>query len=798
MTRRAPLLAPALGFALGTAVALPRERAWLAVLALPLALSPPLSPIAFAAAGLLAAAAVDAGVNATAGATAAAIPAATSTDDDSSEALEGRVASVPERLEGRVRFVLRERSGRLLLVVAPPCRWPLAWGDQVRIAAHLYAPEGARNPGGRDPAALLAARGIASIASARTPPVRLAPPSPLSWLEAGRSRLAVSAGLALPPREAALVRAIGAGDRSALDPATEDSFGRSGLAHLLSVSGLHLAVVALGAWRALRALFLRLDAVAARVDPRRAAAALAFPLAGLYALATGADVPVVRSALAAALGFAGVLLDREPGALQAMALGLLCVLAAEPGALLDVSLQLSFASVAGLALLTRPVRDGLPWRPPPGRAGRAAEAVLASLAASLAAALATAPLVAFHFRRVSLLSPVANLVGVPVGSALTVSSAGAAVAAALWPPLALPFLWASWPLAWLLLKASDLFASPGAAAVGVASPGLVGLAASWAGLAGAFALRGRGRRAACALLAVAGMAAAGPLRALAAARRGLLEVVFLSVGQGDATFLRLPDGAALLVDGGGDPRGRRDPGRRDVLPFLRDAGVRRLWLAAYSHPHADHLLGLVSAVAELPAERVLGNGRSGGEEMAAALSRLPPAAPLRRGEALERAGVRLASLAPPPGSEAWSENDASLVLRVEHGKVAILLAGDVEQEGEEALLASGARLEADVVKVPHHGSRTSSGQRLVAATRPRFAVISVGRRNPFGFPAEEVEARWRAAGAQVLRTDAGAVRFLSDGERIWRAPAEGAIDAWAMWGERRGRRAGTSPGGAPP
>jgi competence protein ComEC len=791
MTRRAPLLALAAGFAAGTALPAPREAAWTAALGLPLALSPALAPVAFAAAGVLAAAAVDAGVNGDS-------PSVPPPSAGAAEVLEGRVASVPERLRERTRFVLRERSGRLVMVLAPPCAWPLAWGDEVRVAAVVLAPDGARNPGGRDPAALLAARGIASVASARMPPARLAHPSPLSWLEEGRSRLAAAAGRALPPREAALVRAIGAGDRSALDPATEEAFGRSGLAHLLSVSGLHLAVVALGAWRGLRALLLRIDAVAARVDARRAAAALALPLAGLYALATGADVPVVRSALAAGLGFAGVLLDREAGALPAMALGLLAVLAAEPGALHDVSLQLSFASVAGLALLTRPVRQALPWRPAPGRAGRAAEAVLASLAASLAAAMATAPLVALHFRRVSLLSPAANLVGVPVGSALTLSSAGAAVAAALWPPLALPFLWASWPLAWLLLGASDLFAAPGAAAVGLASPGPLGVAASWLGLAGAFALRGRGRRLACALLAVAGMAAAGPLRALAAARRGLLEVVFLSVGQGDATFLRLPDGAALLVDGGGDPRGRRDPGRRDVLPFLRDAGVRRLWLAAYSHPHADHLLGLASAVAELPAERVLGNGRSGGEEMAAALARLPPATPLRRGEALERAGVRLASLAPPPGSEAWSENDASLVLRVEHGKVAILLAGDVEEEGEEALLASGARLEADVVKVPHHGSRTSSGERLVAATRPRFAVISVGRRNPFGFPAREVEERWRAAGAQVLRTDGGAVRFLSDGERIWRAPAEGAIDAWAMWGERRGARAATSPGGAPP
>lgn len=793
MTRRAPLLLVSVAFALGTVITRPREGAWLAALGLPLALSPRLAPIAFASAGALAAAAVDAGVNAAARETA--IPGAHAARRDPGpgsgsaaatapgEILEGRVVSVPERLEGRVRFVLRERSGRRFQVLAPPCDWPLALGDEVRIAARVFPAEGPRNPGGRDLASLLAARGIAALASARAPPVRLAPPSPLSWLEAGRSRLAAAAERALPPRESALVRAIGAGDRSALDPATEEAFGRSGLGHLLSVSGLHLAVVALGAWGALRAALSRIDAVAARVDPRRAAAAIALPLAGLYALATGADVPVVRSALAAGLGFAGVLLDREGGALPALALGLLAVLAAEPGALLDVSLQLSFVSVAGLALLSRPIREALPWRPPPGRAGRAAEVALSSIAASLSATLATAPLVAFHFRRLSLLSPIANLVGVPVGSALTLSSAGAALAAALWPPLALPFLWASWPLAWLLARTSELFAARGL--LGVASPGLAGMVASWLGLAGAFALRGRGRRVACVALAVAGLAAAGPIRALAAARRDLLEVVFLSVGQGDAAFLRLPDGSALLVDGGGDPRGRRDPGLRDVLPFLRDAGVRGLWLAVYSHPHADHLLGLASAVAEVPAERVLGNGRTGGEEMAAALARLSPASTFRRGEVLERAGVRLASLAPPPGTEAWSENDASLVLRVEHGDVAFLLAGDVEEEGEEALLASGARLGAEVVKVPHHGSRTSSGDRFVDAARPRFAVISVGRGNPFGFPAPEVEARWRAAGAEVLRTDAGAVRFLSDGKSVWRAPAQGAIDAWAMWRERR-------------
>lgn len=786
MTRRAPLLPLSLGFALGIAVPPSPALRLPAVLLLPLALSPPLAPAAFLAAGTLAGGMARVAVPARPGAEAL----------EREDVLLGRVASVPERLEGRVRFLLRERGGELLQATAPSPEWPLAWGDEIRLTARRFAPEGPRNPGGRDGAALLAARGVAGLAWARLPPLRLARPSPLARLEAGRTRFAAAADAALPPREAALVRAIGAGDRSAIDPATNEAFARSGLAHLLSVSGLHLAVVALGTWRALRALLLRSDAAAARVDPRKLAALLALPVTALYALATGADVPVVRSALAAGLGFAGASLDREPSGLSSLALALLAVLAAEPGALLDLSFQLSFASVAGLVLLARPLRAALPWRPPATRAGRAAELLLGAVAAGLAATVATAPLVALHFRRISLVAVPANLVGVPVGSALTVVAALAALAAAAGAPLAGPLLQACRPLAWLLLSVNDLFASPGAAVVGLASPGPVGLAASYLGLWGAVAFRGT-RRWACAALALAGLLAPGPLRHAAAARRGLLEITFLSVGQGDAALLRLPDGAAVLVDGGGDPRGRYDPGARDVLPFLRDAGVARLWLAVLSHPHPDHALGLGSVAAALPVGRLLSTGRTGDESepgdgafavrasgVAAALARLPVPRPLAPGQAVERAGVRLRVLGPPPGSEGWSENDASLVLRVEYGAVAVLLPGDVEAAGERALAGSGLALAADLVKVPHHGSRTSSGPALVAAVHPRFAVVSLARRNPFGFPAPEVVARWRAAGAEVLRTDGGALRFLSDGKRIWRVPAAGAIDAFTLWEEK--------------
>jgi competence protein ComEC len=221
------------------------------------------------------------------------------------------------------------------------------------------------------------------------------------------------------------------------------------------------------------------------------------------------------------------------------------------------------------------------------------------------------------------------------------------------------------------------------------------------------------------------------------------------------------------------------------VPWLRDAGIRRLSAVFLSHPHPDHLLGLVAVAQAFPIEHFFTNGRSGDEVAAEALRALPPATVLRPGEVFERAGVRFEALGPPPGSEAWTENDASLVLRVVHGRVRFLLCGDIEREGEAALLGSyPGDLAAQVVKVPHHGSPTSSAPALVEATNPEFAVMTLGRDNRFGFPAPGVVARWRATGAAVLRTDEGAVRFLSGRRSVRRTPAAVSLDSLALLTER--------------
>jgi competence protein ComEC len=768
-----PLAAPALLFALGmsTGVAgIPFPPAASALLAL--AASPPLAPVAFGAAGWLAAAAVRAS------------PAV----DAPPAALEGRVASVPVATGDRLRFLLRELDGRLLDVLAAPLAWPLALGDGIRVPARVRPSPLARNPGGRDAALRAAAAGVSGEALATGPIVRVERATPLALLEVGRQRFAAAATAALPAREAGVVRAIGTGDRGGIDRVTSDAFARSGLAHILAVSGLHLVVVAFGLERLVRALLLRVDPIARRADPRRLAAAIALPATLLYALATGAGAPVLRAALAAGVSFLGALLDREADPLNTLALAVLVLLGLDPGALLDASLQLSLAAVLGICLWASPLRRAIPLATAPRGTWRARllEPLLAGACASLAATIATAPVLALHFRQLPLLGIVVNVPAVPIGSLLTLVTSVAAVLAAAAPGLAWAPLLAARPLASALLLLADAGARPAWATVAIASPGPFGAAATLA-LAVLAGRAGGVRRALLAAAALALLLLPGPARHLAARLRGGLEVTFISVGQGDAALLRLPDGAAVLVDGGGAPGSAYDPGARDVLPLLRDLGVRRVAAIFVSHPHPDHVLGLPAVAAAMPIERVFTNGDAGAADTAAALAALPAATVLAPGSAWSRAGVRFEVAGGP--RDGLGANDASLVLRVVHGDVAFLFPGDLEVEGERRALASfdtlaKSGLQADVVKIPHHGSRTSSSRAFVGATRARWAVACLGRDNRFGFPHPEVLARWRGAGAEVLRTDDGALRFLSDGKTVRRVPASASLDPLATWRER--------------
>ncbi|MBE3590587.1 MAG: MBL fold metallo-hydrolase [Firmicutes bacterium] len=262
----------------------------------------------------------------------------------------------------------------------------------------------------------------------------------------------------------------------------------------------------------------------------------------------------------------------------------------------------------------------------------------------------------------------------------------------------------------------------------------------------------------------------------------MLEVTFLDVGEGDAAVVRTPSGRWLAVDGG-NLRLAAAPSPEEragaLAGYLAYRRVRRLHLVVSTHPDADHLHGLVPVVERWPVDLVMTSGVEAADdgarrfEAAAVRRRLPVARPQRGWRARLPDGVRLEFLNPPRGGEAWSENDRGLVLRLAYGDVSFLLAADVEAPAEAAMVGAGGCLASTVLKVPHHGSRTSSTEAFLRAVAPRFAVVSVGP-NPYGLPDAEVMERYRAQGVEVLRTDGGgAVRFRTDGRRLWLARGAG-------------------------
>ncbi|HEY0840712.1 MAG TPA: ComEC/Rec2 family competence protein, partial [Vulgatibacter sp.] len=454
----------------------------------------------------------------------------------------------------------------------------------------------------------------------------------------------------------------------------------------------------------------------------------------------------------------------------------LALLAWDPGNLHDPSFQLSFAACVGLLALNKGLRELLPL-PAPGpespRWRRWLETPLGALTTTAAATLATLPLTALHFQRASLASIPANVVAVPVGLATTAVCAVAVGVGLVSRAAMAPILWVAAPLASLLDRLAEWFASLPGATIPMAPPTAAETIAMWAG-ALCFALLRRAPRRAFAGLLAATLALWSPWSGAADDR---LLVDFLAVGQGDATLLRLPDGSRMLIDAGGDLRGERDMARRVLLPQLAALGVSRLDVLALSHLHPDHVGSVPTLLDTLPVAELWTSGRPlegrFGAPIAERIEALEiPRRILSRGAApIELGGVRIEILGPPDRDGLRDEplfgaNDGSLVLRIIHGDVAILLPGDVEEEGEAALVESGAPLAAALLKAPHHGSSTSSTAAFLEKVAPGHVVFCVGRRNQFGFPREDVVERYEKIGCRLHRTDRGPVRFASDGKTI--------------------------------
>jgi competence protein ComEC len=645
----------------------------------------------------------------------------------------------------------------------------LARGDELDLVADLAPVHLFLNEGAAGGLRAVARSGVAASGSIVEATRRRRGHSLASLVDRARSHARGRIEATFAPDAAPMARALVLGEAD-LAPEDDEAFRTSGLAHLLAVSGTHLVIAVAGLAAALRAILVRVEAIAARVDAGRLAAALTIPAAWAYADFAGGSGSAVRAAAMMTCVLAARALGRRASGTRAFAWALAGAAVADPLLPCDLSFALSAASTAGLLAFGRPIAARLARGPAVTRAlGEAA-------ATTFAASLGCAPLLALVGPTLPALGVAANLVAAPIGELL-----------------ALPLCLAHATLAWApaaergaaLLGSGALLAVRGVArattATGTAAPiplptpfELGALATTAAAAWAASSRRGRLVALACGgalVLVLEGLA----IRA--GAPRGELRVTALDVGQGDSTLVDLPDGSAMLVDGGGFVGSPLDPGTRVLLPLLRARRRSRLDVVVLSHPHPDHFGGLATALPRLDVGELWDSGQGeaegAGPTYAALLAGLRArGVPIRRpaelcGPARRLGGALVEVLAPCPTFEPGaSANDGSIVVRLRYGRRAALLVGDAEHAEEAALLASGRDLHADLLKIGHHGSRTSSGDALLAAVAPTLATISSGVRNRFGHPSRTVLGRLDARGVATARTDRGGeIVWSTDGER---------------------------------
>lgn len=685
-------------------------------------------------------------------------------------AFSGRVVGLPEAAPNGLRFLLDVAA-----VASPgaslPSRVQIGWyarpgeipprleaGACIHVVARLYRPHGSLNPGGFDYPAWLLQRGIRATGTLQSAPVPAVGCGGAAGarLDAWRERLRTHLrdGLGSAPY-AGVVIALALGDQDAIPAGQWTLFRQTGTTHLFSVSGLHITLFSSLVYVLVASLWRRFPRLCLLLPARRAGIALGLAAATAYTLISGFGIPAQRTLYMLTAAAAVAWLDRTPTPSRLLAAALAAVVLIDPWAALAPGFWLSFAAVASLLYAGMAFTRRRPWR--------------AWAHAQWSVSVALAPLLLVLFHEISLVSPLANAVAIPLVSLFAVPLALAAAVL----PGATPALLAHAVIAagmrWL-----ELLASLPQPVFHTAAPGWPAFLLALLGTALLLLPRGVPAR-------WLGVVLFLPLffPRLPAPQPGEAWLTVFDVGQGEAVLVRTA-GRAMLVDTGLRYASGEDAGARIIAPALWRQGITRLHGLVVSHDDSDHSGGaasllashrpawLLTSLAGLPPAGLSETGRS-------LLAAAPHALACAAGQTWTWDGVRFTVLHPPAHHYAhpgFRDNDRSCVIRVDTAHASALLAGDIERLAEMNLLERRMPLAADVLVAPHHGANTSSTAEFLAAVRPRLVVVPVGHRNRHGHPHAETLARYRALPAEIARTDrhgAVEVRLQAGGPGVRRA-----------------------------
>lgn len=687
----------------------------------------------------------------------------------------GRVSAEPELRDTHVQLrvtleeiVAADQStpvDETILVRVP--RYPLVpYGAAVRLVGELASFDAANAPGY---VAHLARQGIQS--EMVFPQVTVTAPDGgnpiIRGLLAVKEHARTAIARSIPEPQASLLIGILLGDDSGMPRDLDEAFRRTGMTHIIAISGFNIAL-----------LMALADRLAAPLLPRRTAALVIMAFIAAYAVLVGGAASVVRAALMGGVYLLSMrFLGRPTLAVASLLLTAVIMTAIQPQTLWDIGFQLSFAATLGLMLYAGPWTRRLEQT-----AGRPVTRLVGEgLVVTSAAQVLALPLILYYFGQLSLISLPANLLILPAQPGVMVTGGVTTLAGMASPLLGQAAGWVAWLFLAYTTDMVELLATVPGAAVPLQLGG-VGLLGVYVLVAAAtFSVRHRDtiRQRLATVRAprisrVAALAAALVLALLAAlwattGPDGLLHVAFLDVGQGDAIFIETPSGRQVLVDGGRYPTAVLDE-LGQQMPFWD----RSIDVVIATHPDEDHIAGLVAILERYDVGLLVTNGALPDGDptftalKAAAAERGTPVHATTQGETLPLDGAELIILHPGTGFQAEGTNEQSIVARLTYGDLSVLLTGDAEEEAERAMLAAGLPVVSTVLKAGHHGSNGSSSEEFLAAVRPQVAIISAGMDNSFGHPHPAVLARMAEVGAVVLRTDeAGTIEVISDGRQMW-------------------------------
>lgn len=696
--------------------------------------------------------------------------------DGTDVAIKGYIASEPDIKGEKVSYIVnaekiafgstgefKPHKGKVLLTTLYDEKYTfLDYGREVVFGGMLTQPQGVRNPGGFNYRRYLAQKGVGACIFAY----------PYS-IEAGDVRkgcFLVQAGLgirngivhvidnSLPRQQAGLLNGMLIGYRKGLSEEVQEAFSNAGLTHIMAVSGANVAFLILPLSFLFKLLRIR----------KRAANLLIMLFLTVFVFITGFEPSVLRAVLMACVLLTAVVIYEKPDVYASLAFSCIILLLASPCMLFHAGFQLSYAATLGIVMLHKNISNLITRCHIPGK-------IAEVMAATLAAQLGTLPVAVTHFNRVSLIAVIPNMLAAPLLEVITILGMLMAVFGQFSLFLSRVIGYLNNVLLSIILYITKWSSDIPFAVTKTITPPLL--------LVGAYyvivwyllwykplkKVRLRLRHAAV-ILSFTAVFVFG-----AAIRPAYLEIMFLDIGQGDSAFIRTYSGKTVLIDGGGssDPTVDSNIGERVLIPFLLDSGVGRLDAVIATHPHSDHIQGLVDVLEQIKTDRLIipsMQDETGFRDLLhAASSKNIAISRCARGDIIRLDGMTTMQVLNPEhecDSDEKSLNNASLVIKLCYGHTSFLFTGDIEAEAEDAILKEAQDLNADLIKIAHHGSSTSTGEAFLNEVDPEVAIISVGR-NSFGHPSDEVLQRIEKSSTQYFRTDeCGAVIVRSNGKDI--------------------------------